>query len=233
MLTSFICLPCGSEGIPDVRDQTLFTSVPAGLAPQVWLVGAEGYLWMNALTKNVTCHFNKQRILRPSNHQPLSWPLMMHHKGNSRCRGVGGQVATSLCGPPPVVYPEGLQEREKQNTGPRLLPINSLTWDVWFSLISSNLSMSWLPGFFCLLFVLQKEKPIFLTPPYLFGRISQNYLKLELKSSVSLLNKTEFSLFKLCLFFQLMNDWFPGKLLDNQTYLQSSCITKLICGDTA
>ena len=47
-------------------------------------------------------------------------------------------------------------------------------------------------------------------------------LCLELKSSVSLLNTTEFSLFKLCLFFQLTND-----------FLQSSWITRRLCGDTA
>ena len=73
-------------------------------------------------TKNATCHVSKQRILRPSNLQP-----------------------------PLTVHPEGLQDREKQDTSPRKLgytskefheprllhlpihrqALNLLTWDVW------------------------------------------------------------------------------------------------------
>ena len=153
----------------------------------------------------------------------------MQGAGNSRCRG-GLQDARSLLATKlpasaatPMVYPEGLQQREKQNTCPRLLPLNSLTWDVWFSLISSNLLMFWLPGLFCL-FVLQKNAYIPDCSLSLWKNPSKlpEMLYLELKSSVSPLNTTEFSLSKLCLFFQLTND-----------FLWSSWITRLLCGDTA
>ena len=179
----------------------------------------------------------RKRILKPSNHQPLSWSLMVHLEGNSRCRGRnsrcrgGIQDARSLLATKlpasaatPMVYPEGLQQREKQNTCPRLLSLNSLIWDVWFSLISSNLLIFWLPGFFCLLFVVQKNAYIPDCSLSLWKNPSElpEMLCLELKSSVSLLNTTEFSLFKLCLFFQLTND-----------FLQSSWITRRLCGDTA
>ena len=90
------------------------------------------------------CHLSniKQRVLRPSRHQP-------QHLS-------------------PAVHPEGTQEWNGKNTGPRelrciskewllklknsYLPIhrkmlNSLTWDIWFYLISNNLLMLWLSEF--------------------------------------------------------------------------------------
>ena len=170
----------------------------------------------------------RKRTWKPSNHQPLSWSLIVHLEGNLRCRGWGHRLlATKLpaSAATPMVYSEGLQQREKQNTSPRLLPLNSLTWDVWFSLISSNLLMFWLPGFFfCLLFC-KKNTYIPDCSLSLWKNPSElpEMLSLELKSSVSPLNKTEFSLFKLCLFFfQLTND-----------FLRSSRISRLLCGDTA
>ena len=72
---------------------------------------------------------------------------------------------------PLVLLPEGIQGGKKKKLDthptqlrcvskefnePRLLHLligrkllNSLTWDVWFSLINSNLLMFWLPGFCC------------------------------------------------------------------------------------
>ena len=72
---------------------------------------------------------------------------------------------------PLVLLPEGIQGGKKKKAGyspytvkvhikgiqwTRLLHLligrkllNSLTWDVWFSLINSNLLMFWLPGFCC------------------------------------------------------------------------------------
>ena len=65
--------------------------------------------------------------------------------------------------------------------------LTSLTWDVWFSLINSNLLMFRLPGLCC------KNSYIYWIPaptppptPCLFGAVSQSYLRcyvLGLKSS--------------------------------------------------
>ena len=46
--------------------------------------------------------------------------------------------------------------------------LNSLTWDVWFSLINSNLLITW-SLFQKLLYIL--------APPYLLGAVSQSYLR--------------------------------------------------------
>ena len=96
---------------------------------------------MNVLTKNVTYHFNKKKDIEAIKSSativvPNGAPegeFKMQGAGNSRCRG-GIQDARSLLATKlpasaatPMVYPEGLQQREKQNTCPRLLPLNSLT----------------------------------------------------------------------------------------------------------
>ena len=49
--------------------------------------------------------------------------------------------------------------------------LNSLTWDIWFSLINNNLWRSWLPGLCC-------KTPIYPGfSPRLLGAVSQSYLK--------------------------------------------------------
>lgn len=49
---------------------------------------------MELWTKNATCHFSKQKVLRPPNHQPLH-------------------------GAPVVMNPAGIQDVENQDTGPK------------------------------------------------------------------------------------------------------------------
>ena len=88
--------------------------------------------------KIFVCHISKQRVL----HQAIILQL----------------------------NPKAIQDEKAQDTGFRLLRhlsnewfqwaqsfvsyihrkvLNLLTWDVWFSLINSNLSMFWLPGLCC------------------------------------------------------------------------------------
>ena len=118
------------------------------------------YLW----TKNVTCHISKQRMLRPSSHQPLQ-PQLRNLRGfrmeKNRILALDNQGANQRND---FIEPRFLH-----------LPIhrkalNSLTWDVWFSLINSNLLMFWL-----LVFV--AKHPISWLLPYLFGTVPQSYLR--------------------------------------------------------
>ena len=107
--------------------------------------------------------------------------------------------------PPPVVHSEGTQDGKVPDTSPRQLrcrskewfqwaqtshlPIhrkmlNSLTWDIWFSLINSNLLMLWLAGFCC------KNSYISCLLRYLLGADPWSYLwATGFKSSASRLNK--------------------------------------------
>ena len=56
-------------------------------------VTPSGFINWGFWMKNVACHISKQRILQPSSHKSLQQPLTVH--------------------------PEGIQDEEKQDTGPR------------------------------------------------------------------------------------------------------------------
>ena len=86
-------------------------------------------------------------------------------------KGFCSQPASSHCSGSQLAHPEGIQDGEKQDTGPRWprglwkewfqqaqtlatspyteKVLNSLTWEVWFPLINSNFLMFRSPGFYC------------------------------------------------------------------------------------
>ena len=106
--------------------------------------------------KNVTCKVSKQRMLQPSSHQPLQlpwrWALKELRMETDRL------PATKASATAPTVHPEGIRDGKEQVNAPwflkrqrnyfnkpRLLhlsifrkALNSWTWEVWFSLITSN-----------------------------------------------------------------------------------------------
>ena len=108
--------------------------------------------------------------------------------------GIIRHLATSCCAPwgdsgwkkHRIQVPGGWDAYQRSDSSePRLLHLllygrvlNSLTWDIWFSLINSNLLMFQLPGLCC------KNSYISWLPSCLFGAVSKSYLKSKLKSSV-------------------------------------------------
>ena len=197
---------------------------------------------MDVWTKIVTCHFSKQRMLRPSNHQPLQWALMVHPEGIQDAeKQVACHQTLSLCSYPQRCTLRGFRieknrilaldssgEYQRNNFNkPRLLhlpihrkALNSLTWDVWFSLIRINLLMFWLPVFVCLL-VLQKLPYILVHPSLLYDGPSALSERLSpgLKSSVSHWIKHHSQFLGCAFFFQLTND-----------FLQSFWLIRLVYG---
>ena len=123
----------------------------------------------------------KQSGCLPPSHQPLQLPSAMH--------------------------PEGIQDGQEEDTGPRWLrcmskewfqwllhlPIhrkvlNSLAWDVWSSFINSSLLMLWLSIFFSLqklLYILAPPLPLWSSSSELSEELTSRF-----KFSASLLNKT-------------------------------------------
>ena len=132
--------------------------------------------------KKCCCHISKQRMLHPSSHQWALRELRMEQDAR--------HLAVSLCSHPPTVYPEEIQDEKHRILAPDRwgerndfsqpwflhLPIhrkalNSLTWDVWFSLVYSNLLMFRPPGLFC------KNFYISWLLPYLFRTVPKSYLR--------------------------------------------------------
>ena len=128
--------------------------------------------------KNVTA---KQRMLQSSSHHHIPAPrrrglraLEMETNRLPAC-----WQALSHCCSPTSVDPEGTRDERTQDAGPRELrcrskdgfskprllhlslgrkALNSLTWDIQFSLINSNLLMFQLPG-------LVAKPPVYPSPP--------------------------------------------------------------------
>ena len=76
--------------------------------------------------------------------------------------------------------------------------LNSWTWDVWFSLINSNLLKFQVPGLCC------KDSYMPWLLPYIFRAVPQSYPRdcvLGLSPQFCPPNKTYFSPFRLCFFF--------------------------------
>ena len=135
----------------------------------------------------------QQRMLQPSSHQLLLMPLRWALR-ELKCR----QTGCPLPRPQPLQPPQhctlgGLRMGKNRILAPdswgayqghdfnkpRLLhspihrkALNSLTWDVWSSLINSNLLMFWLLGLFA-------KNPIDSGSSVLFGAISQSYPGLQ------------------------------------------------------
>ena len=78
--------------------------------------------------------------------------------------------------------------------------LNSLTWNVWFSLINSNLSMFRLPGLCCKTPMYPGSSLTSLEQP--LRAICEAGL-LDLKSSECAPNQTQLSTFRLCIFFSV------------------------------
>ena len=103
-----------------------------------------------------------------------------------------------------ILFPDGwgtYQKNDFSECGLLHLPIyrkalNSLAWDIWFSLISSNILMFWLLGPCC------KTSYILAPPLPLWSSLSElsEMLCPGLKSQFCLPNKTQFSTFRLCFF---------------------------------
>ena len=124
-------------------------------------------LWM----RNIACHISKQRMLQPSSHH-IAASLMVEPWGHSRWKQVAHHQAVSCCSQPPppwctlwrlrmrthrVLAPDswGAYQRNDFHE-PRLLHLSihrkvlyPSTWDIWFSLINSNLLMFLLPALCC------------------------------------------------------------------------------------
>ena len=119
--------------------------------------------------------------------------------------------------PPHKVHPEETQDEKAQDTGwgayqrndfnePWLLQIpiprrglNSLNWDIWFSLINSDLLMFQLPD------LCSKNSYVPWPLPDLLGAVSHNHPRCwvpGLSPQFCPPHKTQFSTFKLCSFFQ-------------------------------
>ena len=85
--------------------------------------------------------------------------------------------------------------------------LNSLTWDVCFSLTNSNLSTFWLLGFCWENYTSQLLS-------YLLGAVLQSSLSLYagVESLASPPNKTQFLSFRLCVFFSVDTTVYPALL---------------------
>ena len=108
----------------------------------------------------MTCHVDRRRLLRPPSHQQGSctatsrsgcWALRISGWEQSRTLREHRKEKNRVL----ALRRQGSAQRGGF-TEPRLLPLprrrktlNSLTWAIWFSLISGNLLMVWLPGFCC------------------------------------------------------------------------------------
>ena len=139
---------------------------------------------------NKGCH-SHQRLQPPL--KESWWALRELRKGKNTCHPAALRLQ-----PLPAVSPAETQDVKIQDTGPRELrclskegfneprllhlPIhrkvlNSLTWDIWFSLINSHLLMfptDYLSFVAKLLYNLA-------SPLYLLGAVSQSYLKRSLQ----------------------------------------------------
>ena len=264
--------------------------------------------------KNITCHISKERMLRPSIHQPLppthaaaakslqscptlcdpidgsppgsaipgilqarileciaiafsnAWKWKLKVKSLSRVRLLATPRTAAYQAPPsmgfsrqeywsgvPLPSPPPTHRRALKGHRmgknrilaliswgsyqrndfhePRLLhlPINrkglnSLSWDIWFSLINSK--------FWCYKLLSFRAKLLFiLSPPFpILSRPSEPSERLPagLESSVSPPNKTEFSTFRLCIFFPADTNNGPPC----QTHLNFACFSTAVKVET-
>ena len=116
--------------------------------------------------KNIACHISKQRMWQPSSHHITAAPR-------------GRALRRLRMRKHRILAPDSWGAYQRNDfSEPRLLhlPIhskvlNSLTWDIWFSLINSNLLIFWFSGLCC------KNSYISCLPSSLFGAVLQSYLR--------------------------------------------------------
>ena len=125
-----------------------------------------------------------------------------------------GHLAVSHYSHPLRVCPEEAQNEETWDTDPRELRctlkewfkwaqhlcihrkiLNSLTWDIWFYFINSNILTFWIPG-------LLLQKLLYTLAPHLAS--SEQFLSITW-DAVSEYSPNSQLLFRLCFFFQLTN----------------------------
>ena len=110
--------------------------------------------------KNVICHVDWQRMLSPPSHEhgsctPTSrsgWWALRNSGLKQSCTLREQRIEKNRV---LALNTPGAAQRDDFKE-PRLFPLprrrkalNLLMWAIWFSLISSNLLMVWLPGFCC------------------------------------------------------------------------------------
>ena len=118
--------------------------------------------WM----KNVACHINKQRMLQPSSRHITASTYMSPERTQARTRMPAVKPSATEAPPHKSTrrdsgwesmrhWPQRA-EVHSSFSEPRLLHLsiyrkvlNSLTWDIWFSLIRSNHLIFQLPGLCC------------------------------------------------------------------------------------
>ena len=133
------------------------------------------------MNQNTACHISKQRTLQPSSHHITATP---------KVNPGGAQDINKM--PFRTVHLEETWDKKAQDTGPKYLrciskewfqwaqtlyllihrkALNSLTWDIWFSLINSTLLMFQLPGLYW------KNSYISWLPPCLFDEAVPGHLR--------------------------------------------------------
>ena len=164
--------------------------------------------------KNPTCHISKHRMLQSSSHHAITLQLPRRWTLRELRIETGCPVFSSQPLLPPrwgtqrvrtrkhrILVPEGWGAHQMDDfSKPLHLPIcrevlNSLTWDVLFSLINSDLVIFPLPGLCC------KNSYISWLLPYLFGAVLMRGCILGLSSQFCLSKKVWFSTFRLWFFF--------------------------------
>ena len=139
--------------------------------------------------KNIACHIGKQRMWQPSSHH-ITATLMVSPEGTQDGNMMPTIKSSDTAATPQrstarklkvrkhrILAPESWGAyRRNDFSEPRLLhlpihrkALNSLTWDVWFSLINSNLSNY--------LVLVAKNASISWLLPHLLGAVPQSHLR--------------------------------------------------------
>ena len=114
-------------------------------------------LFMDMWMKNIACHISKQRMLQLSRHHIITTPRKLKVEAGCPIQQLAAAATHHTSHPPPGVAPWGVMGWEAQDAGPRWVrriskgyfnklrlcihrkALNSLTWDIWVSLIRDNL----------------------------------------------------------------------------------------------
>ena len=169
------------------------------------------FMHMWTVNQNIACYICKQRMLQPSSHHITAsgqWALRETQDGNKRAAHCQAHLAVSHCSHPSQCTLRKLKMIKHRILAPgswgayqrndfsvaRLMhlsihrkALNSLTWEIWFNFINSNLLMFQPSGFVA-------KSPIYPgSPHFLFRTVSHHYLRCcvpGLTSQICPLNKT-------------------------------------------
>ena len=205
MLSGHVEFPHHCEHLPEflvvsVSSNTL--QAWQGLRPGVIPEPISGCQW-----KNVACHIRKQKMLQPSSHYITTTPMVNPEGTQDRNRMPTIKPSTTASTPQQctlrrlkmrkqrILAPDSWGAYQRNDfIEPRILnlpihrkALNSLTWDVWFSLINSNLLKFQVPGLCC------KDSYMPWLLPYIFRAVPQSYPRdcvLGLSPQFCLPNKT-------------------------------------------